>query len=368
VFKDRDRYVSGEYRFRHGYNKSNPRKMVKVWAEKEMRNLKRLHNAGIPCPEPLELRMHVLLMDFIGDAKGWPAPRLKDADIPDLENYRKIYLDLLKQMWILYQVCHLVHADLSEYNLLYHNDTLYMIDVSQSVEHDHPHALEFLRKDCENVVLYFRRLLGEQHVLTLRGLFDFVILKAEDMKTKLGLEKELSQHDLLDHYLCHLHEQQAKQPMNDYDIVQRQIQEEVFKQVYIPRGLHEIGYVEKEITKNEEVIYGNVMNITGNPLTSFLASIKKEDIQEISQEMEQCQIASDDPISSSGSVSNDSESDSESSSELFSSSKKILKKNQDKLSKKEHKMAVKEEKRLKRESKIPKAVKKRKEKQAKSKK
>ena len=26
-----------------------------------------------------------------------------------------------------------------------------MIDVSQSVEHDHPHALEFLRKDCNNV-------------------------------------------------------------------------------------------------------------------------------------------------------------------------------------------------------------------------
>jgi len=45
--------------------------MVKVWAEKEMRNLKRLWNAGIPCPEPLMLRMHVLLMSFIGDKNGW---------------------------------------------------------------------------------------------------------------------------------------------------------------------------------------------------------------------------------------------------------------------------------------------------------
>jgi len=71
VFKDRDRYVSGEYRFRNGYSKHNPRKMVKVWAEKEMRNLKRLWNAGIPCPEPLMLRMHVLLMTFIGDKNGW---------------------------------------------------------------------------------------------------------------------------------------------------------------------------------------------------------------------------------------------------------------------------------------------------------
>eukprot|EP01031_Cornospumella_fuschlensis_P034158 gene34158-41348_t len=39
VFKDRDKYVSGEFRFRSGYCKSNPRKMVKTWAEKEMRNL-----------------------------------------------------------------------------------------------------------------------------------------------------------------------------------------------------------------------------------------------------------------------------------------------------------------------------------------
>ena len=36
VFKDRDKYVSGEHRWRKGYCKSNPRKMVKVWAEKEM--------------------------------------------------------------------------------------------------------------------------------------------------------------------------------------------------------------------------------------------------------------------------------------------------------------------------------------------
>lgn len=41
VFKDRERYVAGEFRFRQGYSKHNPRKMVKVWAEKEMRNLKR---------------------------------------------------------------------------------------------------------------------------------------------------------------------------------------------------------------------------------------------------------------------------------------------------------------------------------------
>lgn len=46
VFKDRDRYVSGEFRFRSGYCKSNPRKMVKVWAEKEV--------CGLFPPHPMQ--------------------------------------------------------------------------------------------------------------------------------------------------------------------------------------------------------------------------------------------------------------------------------------------------------------------------
>jgi RIO kinase 1 len=70
------RYVSGDFRFRSGYCRSNPRKMVKTWAEKEMRNLARLRAAGIPAPAPLLLRMHVLVMDFVGD-DGVAAPRLK---------------------------------------------------------------------------------------------------------------------------------------------------------------------------------------------------------------------------------------------------------------------------------------------------
>ena len=63
VFKDRDRYVSGDFRFRNGYCRSNPRKMVQVWAEKEMRNLMRLRTAGINAPLPIQLRLHILVME-----------------------------------------------------------------------------------------------------------------------------------------------------------------------------------------------------------------------------------------------------------------------------------------------------------------
>lgn len=63
-------------RFRHGYCRHNPRKMVRTWAEKEMRNLVRMHSEGLPVPTPILLRGHVLLMGFIGK-DGWPAPKLK---------------------------------------------------------------------------------------------------------------------------------------------------------------------------------------------------------------------------------------------------------------------------------------------------
>ncbi|POG66962.1 hypothetical protein GLOIN_2v1779949 [Rhizophagus irregularis DAOM 181602=DAOM 197198] len=89
VFKDRDRYVTGEFGFRHGYSKHNPRKMVKLWAEKEMRNLKRLWQAGIPCPEPLVLGLHALVMIFLGDKNGWYVKEICFRDLSNVTEYFK---------------------------------------------------------------------------------------------------------------------------------------------------------------------------------------------------------------------------------------------------------------------------------------
>ncbi|KHJ96275.1 RIO1 family protein [Oesophagostomum dentatum] len=171
TFKDRERYVAGEYRYRTGYCKHNPRKMVAVWAEKEMRNLLRMYQAGLPVPKPILLKGHVLVMEFVG-RDGWPAPLLKNATLTT-EAAEKMYLQLVRDMRILYRVCKLVHADLSEYNTLVLDDRLYIIDVSQSVEHDHPHALDFLRSDCSNVSKFFRSL--GVPVLPTRKLFELIV-------------------------------------------------------------------------------------------------------------------------------------------------------------------------------------------------
>lgn len=58
---------------------------------------------------------------------------------------------LLQMMKKMYNEAGLVHADFSEYNLLWHDDMVYVIDVSQAVTTQHPHAGEFLLRDCENI-------------------------------------------------------------------------------------------------------------------------------------------------------------------------------------------------------------------------
>lgn len=100
---DREQYVNGDYRFRAGYSRSNPRKMVKMWAEKEFRNLARMVDAGIRCPKPLKLQSHVLVMTFIGK-DGKAAPRLKDANAAD-DKWPDLYHEVLMIMRVMWHAC-----------------------------------------------------------------------------------------------------------------------------------------------------------------------------------------------------------------------------------------------------------------------
>merc|ERR1719326_328744 len=188
VFKDRARYVEGEFRFRRGYCKSNPRKMVAQWAEKELRNLKRIKEF-IPCPEVFEVRQNVLVMGFLGK-DGEAAPRLKDVTWLEPEQWQEVYIQMCLMMRTLTQKAKLVHGDLSEYNLLWHDSQIYMIDVSQSVECDHPHAFDFLKRDCININDFFAKC--GCATVDVKSLFDYIITE------KLGADEEDRIVDLLE--------------------------------------------------------------------------------------------------------------------------------------------------------------------------
>ncbi|XP_031340794.1 serine/threonine-protein kinase RIO1 [Photinus pyralis] len=332
VFKDRDKYVSGEFRFRNGYCRHNPRKMVRTWAEKEMRNLTRMFNNGLKVPEPILLRSHVLLMGFIGE-NGWPAPKLKDVEL-NTSKARKVYREVVLLMWKMYNKCKLVHADLSEFNMLYKNGETFIIDVSQSVEHDHPRALDFLRKDCTNVTEFFRK--KEVATMGIKELFDFI---TDPTVTDDNIEECLDK----------LSENAALRPEITSE---EKIDEEVFKNAYIPKRLTEVIDFERDITQAKsgmanDLVYKTLVGLKGD----LSGTVQKPEILDDVNEDE----GSEEESSNSAGTEEDSED--ESSKFVDSSRPKHETVDEKKLRKK----AVKEVQSEKRKQKIKKHVKKRKE-------
>ena len=367
VFKDRERYVTGEFRFRTGYNKHNPRKMVKLWAEKEMRNLTRLYTNGVNCPRPVLLRNHVLVMEFIGK-DGWPSPKLKDYPLTE-SKARELYLECIQMVRCVYQKCHLVHADLSEYNLLCHAGSLCVIDVSQAVEHDHPRALEFLRKDCSNVTDFFSR--NGVCVMSVKELFNFVT------------DPTISD-DNIDEYLDKMQEiVLARNSSSSSVSAQQQIDDEVFKQVYIPRTLEEVVTYEEDYDKMQEGLKNDISYQTVTGLKPDLTGpqdvpvILQESGQnstmhngEVNQSLDASSANITDKVGtldldesdSSGSESSGSSSDDSDTDIIQEQKSRRAKRNLDPSEKKAHKLAVKEQNKERRKNKIPKHIKKRKEK------
>lgn len=145
-------YIRGDPRFAHV--RGGTRSLIYAWAQKEFKNLQRAHNAGVRVPEPIAVKKNVLIMEFIGD-NGMSAPVMKEVSF---KNPEQVFRRLLSCVKKLYQKAELVHADLSEYNIMIWKNQPVIFDVSQAVALEHPMADQFLRRDLENLYKYFKRL------------------------------------------------------------------------------------------------------------------------------------------------------------------------------------------------------------------
>ena len=338
-FKDRERYVAGEFRFRHGGYKKNPRRMIRMWAEKEVRNLKRIAQPGneVKVPYPHYLKNNVIVMDFLGNEEGEAAPRLRDADVEDWTSAYEQTLLILRR---LYQRCKLVHADLSEYNLLHHNGEVWVIDVSQAVEHDHPMSLDFLRRDCSTISDFFGRKL--ERVLTTKATFDFVtdISIAKD-------DEEQHMHNLLDDL--------SARTIEEYE--DDLAQDAVFKEMYIPRTLQDVS-IEDIVRMQRDGVEIAFDKLTGLKLGKEEA--EDEEIKGSVKSKKESGSESDSKEADSGNEEDDEEID-------VKKGVTICLDGMTKEEKKAHKKRVKEENREKRQSKVPKHEQKAKEKKYKRK-
>jgi RIO kinase 2 len=119
-------------------------------AEREFQALRLLFPQKIAVPEPLSQTRHVVAMGMIEGAElaHWkrltrPGKILKEI----LRNLRKAYLK-----------AGVIHADLSEYNvILKPNKRILIIDWPQFVTKEHPNAEDLLKRDVQNILQYFKR-------------------------------------------------------------------------------------------------------------------------------------------------------------------------------------------------------------------
>ncbi len=160
TFKHVLQYIQGDDRFQ-GVT-GDKRALTHAWAQKEYRNLLRMRDAGVDVPEPIKVLQNVLVTEYIGLPEG-PWPQLKDIGRLDKKQAEKFWKKIQDDYVTIFNKAKLVHADISEYNILVEGsgtkkETVRIIDVGQAVLTNHPMAWEFLARDITNLANYFRRM------------------------------------------------------------------------------------------------------------------------------------------------------------------------------------------------------------------
>ena len=145
-------YIEGDPRF--GNLKSSRTSIVEIWCRKEFGNLVLAAEAGANVPKPYMFNGSILAMEFIGSETGVAAPKMKDVV---LDKPEKTFKNVLNQIKLMYKAG-LVHADLSEFNILMVGEEQkpVIIDIGQAVIIRHPRAREFIIRDVHNICRYFR--------------------------------------------------------------------------------------------------------------------------------------------------------------------------------------------------------------------
>ncbi|MBC7121450.1 MAG: serine/threonine protein kinase, partial [Candidatus Methanosuratus sp.] len=115
-------------------------------AGREFEVMKRLYPV-VSVPRPVALSRHALAMEYV------PGPLLHRIALKDPEDGLSLILDEVGRA--LGQG--IIHADLSEFNIMIADSGPVIIDWPQAVDSSHPHAAELLKRDLGNVLRFFRR-------------------------------------------------------------------------------------------------------------------------------------------------------------------------------------------------------------------
>jgi len=131
-----------------------------AWQSAEVDALYRLAAAGVRVPRPHNFCDGVLLMELVTDENGEAAARLHDVVFTPEQarvHHGTLLMEVVRMLW-----AGVVHADLSEFNILLGANGPVIIDLPQAVDAaGNNHACRMLLRDVANLRSFFGRFAPE---------------------------------------------------------------------------------------------------------------------------------------------------------------------------------------------------------------
>jgi RIO kinase 2 len=118
-------------------------------AKKEYDALKRLCPIGVSVPEAIARERHAILMRKVEGSML--------SDIRVLNSPVKVLHDIIDNIRLAYTLGGIVNSDLSEYNVLYDGNKIWIIDWPQYVDKNHPNSSILLDRDLSNILKFFKK-------------------------------------------------------------------------------------------------------------------------------------------------------------------------------------------------------------------
>lgn len=162
-------YIRSDPRFNGLENQK--RKVVFNWVQREYRNLLVARNKT-RVPTPIAFKDNIIIMDFIGSEQE-AAPMLKDSfPVKPIKFFEEVIEGIIGLL-----EAGIVHGDLSDFNILNHDESPVFIDMSQGTVLKDQDSENLLRRDLKNVFRAFRTIKIDEEEITKRVVDKFLIEK-----------------------------------------------------------------------------------------------------------------------------------------------------------------------------------------------
>lgn len=127
-----------------------------LWVQEEFRQMKHLYEQGVTVPKAIAVNGISLIMEFIGDENGNPAPRVSDLKM-EKEEAEEAFRQSVQNLKLIIRSGR-VHGDYSTFNILWCNEKAVVIDFPQVMEFkNNPNANTFLERDVHSLCKSFMK-------------------------------------------------------------------------------------------------------------------------------------------------------------------------------------------------------------------